>query len=129
MFERLQRLLQDSQLNNLNIYLLATGRGSFFPLVGSIARINKNKSQKIEQVRVDRDYAKTIVSLGACHLASLPQIAQGIVFVPRTMPSFGVQGDLDPDTGKSQFIPLCAGIPRSADGWQVAAYPLRASNS
>jgi len=135
MFERLQHLLQDSQLNDLNIYLLATGRGSFFPLVGSMlfahqARINSNnQSQKIEQVRVDRGYAKTIVSLGACHLASLPQIAQGIVFIPRTMPSFGVQGDLDPDTGMPQFIPLCAGIPRSADGWQVAAYPLRASNS
>lgn len=135
MFERLQRLLHHPDVGNLKIYLLVTGRGAFFPLVGSMLwahqerlRTEKgNQEQKLEQVRVDPAFAKTIVSQGACYLARLPLIARGIIFVPRQLPSLGLQGDLDPDTGIPQFIPLCTDLPTPADGWQVVTYPLRLS--
>lgn len=136
MFERLQRLLRHPQLNSLKIYLLVTGRGAFFPLVGSMLwahqeRLrgeNKKDKQKLEQVRIDPNFAKTIVSQGICYLAMLPKMAQDIVFVPHTLPSLGVQGNLDPETGLPLFIPLCAGLPTPADSWQVVGYPLRPGN-
>ncbi|MCP4705847.1 MAG: hypothetical protein GY865_14705 [candidate division Zixibacteria bacterium] len=136
MFERLQRLLRHPQLTELKIYLLPTGRGAFFPLVGSmlwahqerLRSENKPDKQKLEQVRIDPDFAKTVVSQGICYLAVLPKMAQNIMFVPRNLPSLGIQGDLDSETGLPLFIPLCAGLPAPADGWQVASYPLRPGN-
>jgi len=75
-------------------------------------------------VRLDRGYAKTIVSQGSCYLARLQKAAPGVIFAPCSLPSLGVQGAPDPDTGLSKFIPLCAGLPTPADGWEVAEYPL-----
>ena len=132
MFERLQRLLNHPEVTDLTIYLITTGRGQFFPLVGTMLgahsdrfrRDNRKENQKIEQVRVDPSYAKTIVAQGACYLAQLPQMARGIQFVPRSLPSLGIQGDLDPETGHPQFLSLCAGLPTPADGWQHTRYPL-----
>jgi hypothetical protein len=130
MFERLQRLLSHTEVTNLTIYLITTGRGQFFPLVGTMLVAHsqrfhrQNKKQKIEQVRVDPDYAKTIVSQGACYLAQLPTMARGIRFIPRSLPSLGIQGDLDSETGLPQFLSLCTGLPTPADGWQQVRYPL-----
>jgi len=137
MFERLQRLLRHPKVEDLKVYLIMTGRGQFFPLVGSMLWAHgerfRSESQsaerKLEPVRVNSDFAKTIVSQGACYLARLPAMARSIIFVPRSLPSLGVQGDLDPDTGLPQFIPLCTDIPTPADGWQVVAFPLRLSGS
>jgi hypothetical protein len=137
MFKRLQRLLHHSEVSELKVYLLVSGRGAFFPLVGTMLwahqeRLrNENKKegkkeiQKIEQVRVDPKFAKTIVSQGACYLAKLSNVASGITFIPRHLPSLCIQGDLDPNTGIPQLIPLCHGLPSLADGWQIAPYPIR----
>jgi len=135
MFKRLQRLLHHSEVSDLKVYLLVSGRGAFFPLVGSMLwahqerlrneKEGKKEIQKVEQVRVDPNFAKTIVSQGACYLAKLPNVAPGITFIPRHLPSLCVQGDLDPNTGIPQLIPLCNGLPNPADSWQVAPYPLR----
>lgn len=132
MFERLQRLLSHPEVSDLTIYLITTGRGQFFPLVGTMLgahsdrfrRDSRKDKQKIEQVRVDPNYAKTIVAQGACYLAQLPRMARGIRFEPRNLPSLGILGDLDPETGHPQFLSLCTGLPTPADGWQQARYPL-----
>jgi len=130
MFERLQRLSHYPEVSDLEIYVLTSGRGGFFPLVNSmleahIMRLRPEKSgQKLMPVRIDPDFAKTIVSQGSCHLARLPKVAPGVIFKPCDLASLGVRGAPDPDTGLSKFIPLCAGIPTPADGWAVAEYPL-----
>jgi hypothetical protein len=137
MFERLKRLVNHDEISELEkIYLITTGRGAFFPLVRSmlwahqerLKNTSQNENQRLEPVRVEHDFAKTIVSQGACYLARLSREAGEIVFVPRSLPSLGIQGSPDPDTGKLQFIPLCSGLPTPADGWQLAAYPLRRLN-
>ena len=115
MFERLHGLVSHPEIVNLDkIYLITTGRGAFFPLVRSMLWAHqerlkvesKNKDQKLEPVRVEHDYAKTIVSQGACYLAKPSN--SNIVFVPRSLPSLGIAGGLDPDTGNTLFLPLCS---------------------
>ncbi len=104
-------------------YIIMTGRGSMFALMGPLLDAQVKRLWETEQprFRMDDGMLKPITSLGALFLARSLNNAPGIRFSSGLSTWFGFQGDLDPDTGHPQFIVLCQGLPKTV---VVAPLPL-----